>query len=147
MIKMERFKKILVATDGSEFSESALGYAIELAKKNYAKLFIVYVVPLTTIGSAWEDVEIRERLMQEGKEILEKAKEKVRERGMMPEVVLESGVPSEKILEVAKDKNVDLIVMGSHGHTKLEKIFIGSVAERVIAEACCPVLVLGRKKK
>lgn len=144
---MERFKKILVATDGSEFSESALEYAIDLAKKNYAKLFIVYVVPLTALGSAWEDDKIRERLVQEGKDILEKAKEKVREKGMMPEIILEEGIPSEKILEVAKEKNVDLIIMGSHGHTKLEKIIIGSVAERVIGGAHCPVLVLGKKKK
>ena len=143
---MEKFKRILVATDGSEFSEAALEYAIDLAKKNYAELFIVYVVPLAPLGSAWEDDRIREKLRQEGEEILKKAKEKVKRKGRMAEIILKEGVPSEEILKTAKEKNVDLIVMGSHGRTKLQKIILGSVAERVIGGAHCPVMVLKKTK-
>jgi nucleotide-binding universal stress UspA family protein len=68
--------------------------------------------------------------------------DRLRERGMATEVIVEEGIPSERILAYAEELKVDLIAMGTHGHSGLDRLFLGSTAERVLTAAPCPVLTV-----
>lgn len=140
------YDTILVATDGSSYSDAAVEYAINLAKNCNSKLIVLHVATIDpSIGMIWENV--KEIVMSRQKKMLERVKKNAEKKGVENvETLIVRGIPSEKILEVAESHNADLIVMGSHGHTKIGRIVIGSVTERVAGKAPCPVLVIGDKK-
>lgn len=141
---MPIYEHILVATDGSHHSDAAVNYAINLAKTCNGRLTILHVATIDpSIGMIWEDV--KDIVMTRMGEMLGKVKKKAEKKGVRVNTLLEKGIPSEMILKVAKRENVDVIVMGSHGHTKVGKIITGSVTERVIEGSWCPVLVIGKK--
>nr|HID58254.1 universal stress protein [Desulfobacterales bacterium] len=137
---MFEYKRILVATDGSEFSDEALRQAVSLAKKNNARLTAVSVA---YTARPWV---LKDAIRQEAEKALLRAKELAEQEGVVLRTRIEEGYPFEKIIEVAKELKSDLIVMGSHGHTGIGKILIGSVTERVIGGAPCPVLVAQKKE-
>jgi len=135
------FRHILVATDGSKFSEAAVCYAMKLAREHEAKLTIIHVANVHGyLEVLWHDMKNRYR--KEGLRVLEAVKEHCQVEGIEVETVLEEGVPYVKIVEAAKRLDCDLIILGSHGHSGLEKIFLGSVAERVIGISPVPVMVV-----
>ncbi len=135
------FRHILVATDGSRFSEAAVCYAMRLARESGAKLTIIHVANVQGyVEVLWHDMKKRYR--EEGQRVLEAAKEHCQMEGIEAETLLEEGVPYQKIVEAAKRLDCDLIILGSHGHSGLEKIFLGSVAERVVGISPVPVMVV-----
>ncbi len=135
------FKHILVATDGSKFSEAAVCYAIRLAKENGAKITIIHVANVHGyVEVLWHDMKKRYR--EEGEKVLRDVQEHCNLEGVEADTLLEEGVPYLKIVEAAKKLHCDLIVLGSHGHSGLEKILLGSVAERVIGISPVPVMVV-----
>jgi nucleotide-binding universal stress UspA family protein len=139
------YERILVATDGSSYSDNAVDYAISLAKSSGAELIALHVATIDpSIGMIWEDV--KDIVLGRQGEMLEGVKKKAEEKGVEARVMLETGIPSEKIIEVAEREDADIIIMGSHGHTKIGKIVIGSVTERVAGSANCPVTVIRTKK-
>lgn len=140
---MPIYEHILVATDSSEYSEAAVDYAINLAKRCDAKLTVLHVATIDpSIGMIWETV--KDIVMTRMGDMLEDVKKKAEKEGVRVNTILEKGIPSEVIIKVSKREDVDVIVMGSHGHTKIGKIVIGSVTERVIEGSWCPVLVIGK---
>lgn len=139
-----QYKKILVATDGSEYSMEAVRHAVALAKATGAKITFLYVVG-TLAESKRHAVafdSLKKIFKEEGKSATEKAKEIAKKEGVAAEAKILEGIPFEVIVETAKEENADLIVMGTHGHTGINKVVLGSVTERVVRRAPCPVTVV-----
>jgi nucleotide-binding universal stress UspA family protein len=141
----EFYRNIVIATDGSENSQRAISYGIEIAKLSGATVHALYVLDISSFSSipmdaGWE--AMYEILKTEGG----KAVSEVKERGEasaveVREVILE-GHPSSKIIEFAENNNADLIVMGTLGKTGLDRFLMGSVAEKVVRGSKVPVLVV-----
>jgi nucleotide-binding universal stress UspA family protein len=137
---MEMYKKILVATDGSDSSEEALKKAFRIAKQNNGQVTAVCVASFT---HAWA---LKNAMREEAEKTLERARELAGQEGVSLATRIEEGYPFEEIVEAAKKLHSDLIIMGSHGHTGITKVLLGSVTERVIGMAPCPVLVVKKER-
>ena len=142
---MDTYKKIVLAVDGSEVSNTAVKHAVALAKQNNGTIIALHVIPpidVTDIETFRPEI-VLQSLKKEGEQILADVKSAGDSDGVKVETRLEDGIPDEKICEVADETDADLIVMGSHGRTGFAKVFIGSVTERVISKnKCRPVLVV-----
>ncbi len=145
------FKSLVVATDGSRYSTAAASEAIGIAKRNNSKLTVISVVPAELAMPTDVDFVVaqRERLaekeMQTAEQNAKAVKEAAQKEGVAVQAFVMTGKPADAIIETARDKNADLIVVGSHGRTGLEKLLMGSVAERVIVLSTCAVLVVKGK--
>ena len=139
------YKKIVLAVDGSEISKNAAKHAVALAKSTGGELIAIHIVPpidVTDIESFKPEMLLN-GLRKEGENILSEVKSLASQAGVKIQTHVEDGIPYERICEVAEEQDADLIIMGSHGRTGLGKVFIGSVAERVISKTKCrPVLVV-----
>lgn len=139
---MPRFRKILCAVDFDQNSLQALRLACELAQERQATLYLVHAVAIPPgaevalpFGKLEADARTRlERL----------ARQKVNRKAPY-QVRVTMGDPAVEILQAAKRWGVDLIVMATHGRRGLRRLILGSVAERVVREASCPVLTLKPK--
>lgn len=142
------FQKILVSYDGSEQSKVALDMAIELAAKHQGDLDIVHVpeveTPSVAMGHPVVDVPAREEEIRLRAEIvLEEAKSLVRQHGFdRASAETLTGTPAEAILARAKETAADLIVAGRRGHGTLVGLIIGSVSQKLVSHAECPVLTV-----
>lgn len=144
---MTRIARILVPTDFSPPSDAALDYARDLARHFGASIDLVHVFddPFTSgafvgDGTVMMPVELRESLEMHAREQLE-ARNAVHAGELAgSEAALLMGAPAKRIVERAKEDGADLIVMGTHGRSGLGHLLIGSVAERVVRTAACPVL-------
>jgi nucleotide-binding universal stress UspA family protein len=133
-------KHILVPVDLSEISIQALDYATDLAAFFKAKLLILFVAePLYYGGDLGLVIEEQQRL---GHEQLTRLEERVRKRGRPCETLLLRGTPYQTISDAARRRAADLIVMGTHGRTGLSHLVMGSVADRVVRTAPCPVITV-----
>ncbi|MCS7012110.1 MAG: universal stress protein [Chloroherpetonaceae bacterium] len=137
-------KTILVPTDFSKHSDWAMEAAVSLAKKLKAALHLIHVVdmPQYAFSAAHEmwNMEERQRVVGETYQKLKALSQEPPLAELPVQIAVEQGSAYQMICQYASDKSIDLIVMGSHGITGLRKIFIGSVTERVIHHAPCPVL-------
>jgi nucleotide-binding universal stress UspA family protein len=144
------FKNILVPTDGSEQSQSAVRSAVELAKVHGAKLTGIHVIPDYHLLIAYEgafDPITEERIEQEAKAraatYLTQIEEAAREAGVACRTVCEtSDHPYDAILRAADAQGCDLIVMTSHGRKGLAAVLLGSETRKVLTHARVPVLVV-----
>ncbi len=142
------FKNIVIATDGSRYSAAAASEAIGIAKRNGSQLTVVAVVPAelatpTDIDFAMPQREmLAEKEMHTAEKNAKEVKEAAQKEGVPVQAFVMTGKPADAVVEIAKDKKADFIVLGSHGRTGLEKLLMGSVAERVIVLADCAVLVV-----
>jgi nucleotide-binding universal stress UspA family protein len=144
---MLHWQRILCPVDFSETSEKAMQDAAELARTLSARLTLlhVYQLPGYTLpeGPAFARPEVLARHAVEVNEELSKLKERIaREARIAVDAAAVLGDPAPEILRFARDRRQDLIVMGTHGRTGLPHALIGSVAERVIRKAPCPVLTV-----
>jgi len=143
-----RYQKILVATDGSKYSVAAASEAIGIAKRCGAELFIISVVPSETaspfdiVHSEMQHEMIAQKEFQDGEKNVNDLLVIARQEGVNVEGHVIQGRPYEVIVENAREKGVDLIVMGSHGRTGMERLLMGSVTERVVGNADCSVLIV-----
>jgi len=143
------YKKILIATDGSEHTKNAVNYGIDLAKNTGAKLHAIYVVDTAAFASipmdaAWESMY--ELLKQEGDEATRYVSEKAEEESLEVEKSTIEGHPAEEIIKYAENNSIDIIVMGTLGKSGLDRFLLGSVAEKVVRNSKIPVLVVKGKK-
>ncbi|MEN6616402.1 MAG: universal stress protein [Syntrophorhabdus sp.] len=145
-------KKILVPTDFSEYSDAALNYAIDVAKKTGAKLYVLHVIGViqTCAVDYCFDQSTLDSLEKKSEDsALDMMKKQLAlfadASAMDIETDIKQGVPYEEILAMQKEKGIDLIVMSSHGKTGLLHHLMGSVAERVMKKAGCPVLLIRRQ--
>ena len=145
MVKIER---ILCPVDFSEFSSKAYDYAYSLARHYGAKLFVEHVVQPLTVAYPYYGFpestayEVYGSLASDAEQRL---KELVQARswdGLQPEWVVQKGLAADGILTFAETQGASLIVMGTHGRRGLDRLTMGSVAERVLRKSQCPVLVV-----
>jgi nucleotide-binding universal stress UspA family protein len=138
-------KHILIPTDFSASSDHAVDYAMTFASKLQARLTMLHVVELFPLGST-EIMAVPEAYSEELKMEAERAMQsslaRIRAAGLTVDGVVVHGTPFQEIMEVARAQHVDLIIMGTHGRTGLPHLLLGSVAERVVRLAPCPVLVV-----
>jgi len=142
-------KKILLCTDFSENSVPALENALDYAQVFDAELCLLHVINSSQVGySSWTDEvppEIRlalEKIQQSAQQSLHRLAEECRRR--MPRVESRAliGVPASEIVRYAKQENMDLIILGTHGWTGFKHLILGSTAENVVRNADCPVLTV-----
>ncbi|HNT72864.1 MAG: universal stress protein [Methanothrix sp.] len=139
--------RILVATDGSAAAMVAVKKGVDLAKATGAEVLGVYVVDELAVANAVRlfgaDKEDLERKLQAGGEVAVSDLRRIAEEAGVPvETVVTFGVPANSIIELAKEKGVDMIVMGGHGQSGVTKFIIGSVVKNVLYRATVPVLVV-----
>ena len=151
-----KLTRILAPTDFSKYSGFALEWAAYLAQCMKAELILLHVIPE-------EEGRITQEIIGEGavahiplgirQDVVDDRQKKFREQlnlvlssdvkeSIKVSEIIQIGVPFVEIIKVAKEKEVDLIVMGTHGRTGLSHVFIGSVAEKVVHHAHCPVLTI-----
>ena len=138
------YKKILVPTDGSEFAKKAQKHALFLAKVSGAEIIAVSVTENNFVNGLPLDDEIYQlnQILNERSEDNLKEFDKLNEDDLKITHVIREGSPARVILEVAKEEDVDLIVMGSSGKSVFDRFIMGSVADKVVNSAKCAVLVV-----
>jgi nucleotide-binding universal stress UspA family protein len=141
----EKTGNLLLATDGSELSEEAVRESISLAKTSGSKVTALTVVEFNPEFDALAP-DFIEKMESEAVAYINSIKERAEKEGVDCEALVERGIPYEVILNKAKEKHADMILMGSHGRTGIERLLMGSVTERVIGHAECDVLVAKSKK-
>lgn len=143
---MAKIKKILAPTDLSELSLEGVRYALEMAKSEGGEVIVYHVIAYSQvyhIDSSPEEFTLGEELLENGKRFLDSyltSHFTDLMRGLNVRQQVEIGVPHRAIVEKALKERVDLIVMSTHGRTGLPHMLIGSVTERVVRKATCPVL-------
>ena len=141
---MIKLKKILCPIDFSACSTHALTYAIDLSLKDHASLYLIHVIE-TYMGDIGDILKQIDLLLDDKQtdnlkmRLINLIPDEIRTNISIDTLVVK-GAPFVEIIKAAKDNQVDLIVMGTHGKTGLDYILIGSVAERVIQRSPCPVL-------
>lgn len=144
------YKKILVCLDGSAQAERALPHAAQAAKASQATVLLAQVVPSFSIislpiGVSWESAQ-QDLLaaQQEATTYLDTLRAGLSEQGVHARVIVKEGRhgADESLLEIMHAERPDLVVLSSHGRTGLARWFLGSVAERVVRTAPCPVMVV-----
>jgi nucleotide-binding universal stress UspA family protein len=138
-------KRILCPTDFSEASKRAISLAVPIAEKFDAEIYLVHVVPaiphVTPSVTARFDVPEYQRLLRsEAEQQLKDVAKSV--SSVKTQQILVDGSASDGILKTAEEKNVDLIVIATAGATGWEHVVFGSVAEKVVRRARCPVLTV-----
>lgn len=137
------FKKILAGVDGSDASMGAATEAIRVAQKVEASLLIVYIIPMGPDMIEYFKVDkLKKALKDSVHHAIEDIHSEANTQNVPVQVIIEEGNPSEKIIDIAIRNQCDLIVLGRKGKTALEKILVGSVAERVSGQSPIPVMLV-----
>jgi nucleotide-binding universal stress UspA family protein len=138
-----KYRSILVPFDDSDTSKKALTRACELSKIDGGELTVLYVIPrYEEMVNFYKTEAITRGLFQEAEKILDNAKKVAAGLGVQIKAVVQEGHSSEKILEIADKFKNDLLVLGTHGWRGMNKAIMGSTAERVIAHAAGPILIV-----
>jgi nucleotide-binding universal stress UspA family protein len=139
--------KILIPIDFSDYSKSALRYAVDFSKCFKAEIHLIYVVEpviyppdfsmgqiaIPSVNAEWDD---------RAKEELAKLAKTEIPTDVKSKIILKTGKPFLEIIETATEEDIDLIIIATHGHSGVEHILFGSTAEKVVRKAPCPVLTL-----
>jgi nucleotide-binding universal stress UspA family protein len=145
-------RRILHPSDHSRASGAAFKKAVEMAKAGRAELTVIHVVsPVAPIAAGdgvvspkiYEDIAASARAWAQKQ--LDKLLVKAKQSGVRAKGFVLEGSAHEQIVRFARSKHVDLLVLGTHGRSGLAKLFLGSVAGRVVAAAPCPVLTVRGK--
>jgi nucleotide-binding universal stress UspA family protein len=142
-------RRILHPSDFSAASSAAFKKAIDMAKSSRAQLIVVHVIsPIFPMppGDGYVSPKVYEDLAASSRawarKHLDKLLASAKKSGVRAKGFLLDGVPHEQIVRFAKSRRVDLVVVGTHGRSGLAKLFLGSVAGRVVTAASCPVLTV-----
>ncbi len=136
-------KNILLAFDGSEYSNRALQYAKTLAERFEATLWLVHIFTHTSDLLGYEDYEkFYSKRKAGGQILLDEALQGLSNTRLDVREELQEGPEAESILNIAKNCQADLIVMGTRGHGTLKGLLVGSVSRKVIHHSSCPVMVV-----
>ncbi|MGK8206137.1 universal stress protein [Burkholderia cenocepacia] len=144
------YEKIMVAVDGSASSKQALAEALKLAKAGGAQLRIVYVVDksvLFTYAGRFDPHALVEEIRSDGVKVLREAEQCVAQAGATGEAELVETESigediAERLQRYVKEHRIDLAVVGTHGRRGFRRVLLGSVAERFLRGASCPVLLI-----
>lgn len=143
---MISFKKILCPIDYSDCSLNALGYAVKMAIKDSARLYLMYVeiecvFDYGGLKFGYKGTLDPDTVVKMKKKLVDSVPVDVREFVSI-ETLIAVGIPADEIIKVAMKKRIDVIVMGTHGRTGISHMVIGSVTEKVIRASPCPVLCI-----
>jgi nucleotide-binding universal stress UspA family protein len=145
---MPMFRRIVHATDFSPASRRAFREAVALAKAARGSLLIAHVLPVLPIlpdayvAATTYDTLLRSQRAGARKQ-LDRLVARARKAGARASaILLDFGVPAERIVRLARARRADVVVMGTHGRTGLTRALLGSVAARVVSTATCPVLTV-----
>jgi len=141
------YKRILIATDGSEKSMKAAEEGMELAKGLGAQVIALNVINEVVIASAVRQLgadrkEVEAKLENAGGKAVEAIKAMGAKMGVNVDTIVRIGAPANAVIDTAGAEKADLIVMGSHGESGASKLLIGSVVQKVLYWATIPVLVV-----
>lgn len=149
------FKKIMIATDGSDCSRLAVDKGIELAQLSEGTVYAVYVVSMDYLSPIdgdsfsmgmdpyWESMQ--ETLKAQGQQAVNYVKGLGEMKGINVEPVLLEGNPSDELIRYAEDNKMDIVIMGTLGKTGLDRLLLGSVAGNVARHSKIPVMVVRKK--
>ena len=137
------YASLLVPFDGSDTSKKALVRACELSKSDGSEISVLYVIPrYEEMMDFFKTETIKKSLYREAEKIAEGAKKIAAGQETQIKAIVQEGHAGEKIVEIADKFKNDLIVMGTHGWQGVDKAILGSTAERIIAYASCPILIV-----
>ena len=140
-----KFKKLLVTLDGSEFAERVLPYVkASVIFESVVLLISVPQVPEAEMyGAVVNEIqELREHAETEAKEYLEGVSTNLQKAGVNTTVIVTGSRPAQTIVSVAQKEKVDVIMMATHGRGGMDSLVVGSVAERIVQNTCCPVFLV-----
>jgi len=146
-------KSIVVGTDFSVCAARALAYGVSLAQLSGAKLHLVHVLlePVQALDVAaalpYPDLEVRREWEEAARVKLDREVKAAQKRGVTATAEIRWGRPSDTIVDAAGRQRASLIVVGTHGRSALEKLLLGSTAERVLRLSPVPVLTVREKRK
>ena len=142
------FHRIVVPTDFSDCAEEAWKLAQRVAETLQSELVLVHAfVPPPIYGdplviSADKTWEVYEKAQQWVAEALDKAAAQAKDKGVTVRPIMRTGSPAQEIVDLARSEQADLVIMGTHGRGGMSRVLLGSVADRVIRLAPCPVLTV-----
>jgi nucleotide-binding universal stress UspA family protein len=143
------FKTVLYPTDFSDVSKKALDYIKQLKGGGAETVIPLHVVDKRSIQAieqydSAQSLKLEHAIMEDASQELEYIEQTLKNAGFKVKPRLEIGVPLTKILAVEKEENVSVIVIGSHGKSNLEEMFMGSVSEKVVRKCKRPIMVIKR---
>jgi nucleotide-binding universal stress UspA family protein len=141
------YKRILIATDGSDKSKKAAEEGLELAKALGAQVIALNVINEVVIASAVRQLgadrkDVESKLERAGGKAVDELKAMGAKMGVNVDTIVRIGAPANTVIDTAGAEKADLIVMGSHGESGASKLLIGSVVQKVLYWATIPVLVV-----
>jgi nucleotide-binding universal stress UspA family protein len=147
---MSRPRLILHPSDFSSASRPAFAQAIASAKEHRAPLLVVHVLAPVILTGDYIAADVYEGVMRSARDHAERQLDalvvRAKKAGARATGLLLEGIAAEQIVRAARGRRAGMIVMGTHGRTGLARLFLGSVAERVIGNAPCPVLTVRARK-
>jgi len=136
------FSNILIAVDGSETATKAFYRSVYLAQKCNSKLDLVHVVQCEVGGDSANTFEMIEELKDKAMKMLEEYRAEAAKNNVPIQIAIMQGDPAKVIIELAKAKSYNLIIMGTRGRSSFKELLIGSVSQKVMHHASCPVMVV-----
>jgi nucleotide-binding universal stress UspA family protein len=137
---------ILVPIDFSPNADAVIEWAAHLAEEHGSRIVLLHAyhlpVDFQQLEGAYLPPDFWTQVKADAAENLDRAAAPLRTRGLSVETVVREGYPATAIEEEARERNVDLVVIGTRGHSGLKHLLLGSVAERVVQKAPCPVLAV-----
>jgi nucleotide-binding universal stress UspA family protein len=142
-------RRILVPIDFSEHAEYVIEWASHLALEHSSHLILLHVyhlpVEFQQLEGAYLPPDFWTNVKKEADQTLARYVGEIRQKGLDVEAVVREGYPATVIVDEATAQNVDLIVIGTHGLSGLKHLLLGSIAERVVQKAPCPVLAVKKR--
>ena len=136
--------RILVPVDFSECAQTALRYALGVASQFQAELTLAHVVEQIVYPGDWmyPPLALSDFATEKREQVLEKMKDLVKDPGVNVQHIVRVGRAWQEVIELAKERKSDLIILATHGYTGLKHVLLGSVAEKIIRHAPCTVLTV-----
>jgi len=139
------YDRILLPTDGSGLMGSVIEHAVGLAAHHDATLHVLYVANTASLSNLPADVgweNVTEALRKEGENAIAAVETDADERGVAVESEIREGTPAKEIVQYADNQGCDIVVMGTHGRSGVDRLLLGSVAEQVVRSSDVPVLTI-----
>ncbi|GAA3872239.1 universal stress protein [Haloarcula argentinensis] len=136
------YDDLLFPTDGSDGADEALAHALKLAETHDATIHVLSVVDSTYLGSAAAEATTIESLQEQTEQVIDETVDEITDHGAAVVAEHRMGDPYEEIIDYAAAAGVDMIVMGTHGRSGLDRFLLGSVTEKVGRTADVPVLTV-----
>ncbi len=143
------FKKILYPTDFSDVSKKAIDYIKKLRESGSETVIVLHVINQRGMQAveryaSGNSMEVEQRIMDDAKQQIKVIEDELKKSGFKVKSMIKTGIPMREILKAEEEENVSVIVIGSHGRSNLEEIFLGSVSEKVSRKCKSPVLIVKR---